>query len=30
MVEFSKISIKMKNFKTFCEAQTANRFQEII
>ena len=30
MVEFPKISIKMKNSKTFCEAQTASRLKEII
>ena len=30
MVEFPKISIKMKNFKTFYEAQTATRLKEII
>ena len=29
-VEFSKILIKMKNFKTFYETQTASRLQEII
>ena len=29
MVEFPKISIKMKNFKTFYEAQTAKRLKEI-
>ena len=30
MVEFSKIWIKMKNCKTFCEDQTAIRVKEII
>ena len=30
IVEFSKISIKMKNCKTFCKAQIAIRFMEII
>ena len=30
MVEFPKFSIKMKNCKTFCEAQTASRFKKII
>ena len=29
-VEFPKISIKMKNFKTFCKAQTASRLMEIV
>ena len=29
-VEFPKISIKMKNYKTFYEAQTAIRLKEII
>ena len=29
-VEFPKISIKMKNCKTFCEAQTASRLMEIV
>ena len=30
IVEFSKISIKMKNYKTFCKAQTANRLKKFI
>ena len=30
MVEFPKISIKMKNCKTFYEGQTASRVKEII
>ena len=30
IVEFSKISIKIKNCKTFCQAQTASRLKEII
>ena len=30
IVEFPKLSIKMENFKTFYEAQTESRFQEII
>ena len=30
IVEFRKISIKMKNCKTFYETETANRLQEII
>ena len=29
-VEFPKTSIKMKNFKTFCEPKTASRFKEIV
>ena len=28
IVEFSKISIKIKNCKTFCKAQTANRLKK--
>ena len=28
--EFSKISIKIKNCKTFCKAQTANRLKKFI
>ena len=30
IVEFPKISIKMKNCKTFCEAETTSRLNEII
>ena len=30
IVEFPKISIKMKNFKTFSMSQTASRLEEII
>ena len=30
IVEFSKISIKIKNCKTFCKAQTANRLKKFI
>ena len=30
MIEFPKVSIKMKNFKTSYEAQTASRLKEII
>ena len=30
IVEFSKISIKMKTCKTFCKAQTANRLKKFI
>ena len=30
MVVFPKVSIKMKNFKTFYEHQTASRPKEII
>ena len=30
IVEISKISIKIKNFKTFYEAQTASQIKEII
>ena len=30
IVEFSKISIKMKNYKTFCKVQTASHLKEII
>ena len=30
IVEFRKISIKMKNFKTVYESQTASRLKEII
>ena len=30
IVEFSKISIKMKNCKTFCKIQTANRLKKFI
>ena len=30
VVEFSKISIKMKNCKTFCKAQTASCLKKII
>ena len=30
IVEFSKISIKMKNCKTFCQVQTASHVKEII
>ena len=30
IVEFSKISIKMKNYKTFCKAQTANPLKKFI
>ena len=30
IVEFSKISIKMKNYKTFCKAQTAKRLKKFI
>ena len=30
IVEFSKISIKMKNCKTFGKAQTANRLKKFI
>ena len=30
IVEFLKISIKMKNCKTFCKAQTANRLKKYI
>ena len=30
IVEFSKISIKIKNCKTFCKAQTANCFKKLI
>ena len=30
IVEFSKISIKTKNFKIFYKAQTANHLKEII
>ena len=28
IVEFSKISIKIKNCKSFCKAQTANRLKK--
>ena len=30
IVEFSKISIKMKNCKTFCKVQTVSRLKETI
>ena len=30
MVQFPKISIEMRNCKTFCEGQTASRVKEII
>ena len=30
IVEFSKISIKMKNYKIFCKAQTAKRLKKFI
>ena len=30
IVEFPKISIKMKNFNTSCETQTASHFNEVI
>ena len=30
IVEFSKISIKVKTCKTFCKAQTANRLKKFI
>ena len=30
IVEFSKVSIKMKNYKTFCKAETASRLKKII
>ena len=30
IVEFSKISIKMKDCKTFCKTQTASSLKEII
>ena len=30
IVELSKITIKMKNCKTFCKAQTASHLKEII
>ena len=29
-VEFSKISIKMKSYKTFCKTQTAGHLKKII
>ena len=30
IIEFSKITIKIKNCKTFCKAQTVSRLKEII
>ena len=30
LVEFSKISIKIKNYKTFCKAQIANDLKKFI
>ena len=30
IVEFSKISVKIKTCKTFCKAQTANRLKKFI